>query len=206
MNLEKIFNDSFKRISASNFLENVKLKLIYTMQPNLSSLFVHNFKLLSTNSYNFSKCSKQNCKICPYSNLNCFIVLNGFYLPILNDSNCESENLVYIINCRLCNYYYVGQTKKIKRRMRDHLNTCFFNNTFGGNCHGVSEHFNKPGHKLEKDFNFYIFRKNIEEIHFRLSIETQLITLFKRLNIKLMNDLIKDEYFFKSHPPLFFEN
>ena len=202
LNLEKIFNDTFKSIAKSSFLENIKLKLIYTMQPNLSSLFVHNFKPLASDFYSFSKCSNQKCSICPYSNSNCFINLNGFYLPILSNSNCESENLIYIINCRLCNFYYVGQTKRIKRRMRDHLNFCIFDNTFNSSCRVVSWHFNKHGHKLNKDFNFYIFRDNITELHFRLSIETQLITLFKRLGVKLMNDLIPDEYYFKSHPQL----
>ena len=206
LNSEKIFNDSFKLISRSNFLESIKLKLVYTMQPNLSSLFVHNFKLLSNNSYSYSKCLNQNCKICLFSNENYFINLGGFYLPILSNSNCESENLVYIINCRLCNFFYVGQTKKIKRRMRDHLNSCFFNNTFSSNCKGISKHFNKPGHNLYKDFNFFIFRDKLTELYLRLSIETQLITLFKRLEIKLMNDFIPDEYVFKSHPQLFIEN
>ena len=206
LNLEKLFNDSFKLVSKSNFLENFKLKLIYTMQPNLSSLFVHNFKLLSSNSYNFSRCSNHYCLICPYSNSNCFIILNGFYLPILSNSNCESENLIYIINCRLCNFYYVGQTKRIKRRMRDHLNFCIFDNTFNSSCRVVSWHFNKHRHNLNKDFNFFIFRENITELHLRLSIETQLITLFNRLRVKLMNDFIPDEYFFKNHPQLFIEN
>ena len=90
--------------------------------------------------------------------------------------------------------------------MRDHLNSCFFNNTFSSNCKGISKHFNKPGHNLYKDFNFFIFRDKLTELYLRLSIETQLITLFKRLEIKLMNDFIPDEYFFKSHPQLFIEN
>ena len=90
--------------------------------------------------------------------------------------------------------------------MRDHLNLCIFDNAFRSSCRVVSWHFNKHGHKLNKDFNFYIFRDNITELHLRLSIETQLITLFKRLGVKLMNDLIPDEYYFKSHPQLFIEN
>ena len=102
--------------------------------------------------------------------------------------------MVYIINFRLCNYYYVGQTKKIKRRMRDHLNTCFFNNTFGGNCHGVSEHFNKPGHKLEKDFNFTIKFRFISSLH----VQNYLSQIFLHYKIIIYKGLVNSslKYYF----------
>lgn len=194
LNLEKTFYDSFKAISKSSLLSDFKFKLIYSMQPNLGSIFIHDFKIPSLNNFSFKKCKDLKCEICPYSNSSYFINLNNFLLPILSNSSCKSENCIYLLNCKLCESYYVGQTKRLKRRIRDHLNTIYFNNSFGSNCKCVSNHFKQPRHNYSKHFQFFVFNVNIVELKFRLNIESQLIHLLRFLNINLINDFIPDFY------------
>ena len=190
LNCKKIIFDSFKTISNCDLFSKIKFKFINSIQPNLSSLLVHNFKLEPLNYHFYTKCKNQSCKVCSYASLNYFINIKNFIFPILSNSSCSSVNVIYIISCRLCNSYYVGQTKYLKKRISEHLNTCIFNNSFGGNCKGVMNHFNKNGHNLEKNFCFYVFRTNIEHLYERLDIEAQLINILKILKVKIMNDLI----------------
>ncbi len=203
LNLERAFSDSFSKISNSDFLLNQKLKLIFSMQPNLSSIFVHNFKLLPTNTFNFKICSRVSCKVCPYSDSNPFIQLNNFILPILSNTSCRSLNVVYVIFCRQCNFYYIGQTKRLSKRIREHVLNCFLNDALGGNCSSVFPHFNLPKHHLKTDFRFMVFRSNIDDLHTRLNIEAQLIYLFKILGLNILNNFIPDLYKYKTLHPLF---
>ena len=53
---------------------------------------------------------------------------------------CETFNVIYVIQCRLCNLQYIGETK---RRLKDHFNKHrrpILNPT------GVSEHFLTSNH------------------------------------------------------------
>jgi len=52
----------------------------------------------------------------------------------------------------------------------------------------VSSHFNMYGHKFPRDFSFFIFIKDCDDLNLRLSYEKQLIHVFNNLSKKLMND------------------
>jgi hypothetical protein len=56
----------------------------------------------------------------------------------------------------------------------------------------VSIHFNLINHSLT-DFTFFIYEKELEDI-LRLNLEAQLINLFLKLNLKLINDFFPSIY------------
>ena len=91
-------NSAFNSISSSKALDNTQFRLINNMQSNLSSLFVHDFKLFSPKSHFYSKCNVKTCTPCAYANSSTFLKLNDFILPIMSNSNCKSKNILYIIH------------------------------------------------------------------------------------------------------------
>ena len=54
----------------------------------------------------------------------------------------------------------------------------------------VAKHFRFCNHEYLNDFVCFIIKKDIEPLEKRLSFETFFINLFKRFNVKLMNDKI----------------
>ncbi|CAF1068438.1 unnamed protein product, partial [Brachionus calyciflorus] len=94
------------------------------MQHNLSSILVHNFPFPRLDSFKYKKCNNVNCLICRFGKEEDRIFLNeDFSLPIVSDSNCESNNCVYILKCSKYEYFYIGQTNLFKRRFMEHINS-----------------------------------------------------------------------------------
>ena len=193
-NIKVAYNSAFNSISSSKALENTQFRLINNMQSNLSSLFVHDFKLFSPKSHFYSKCNVKTCTPCAYANSSTFLKLNDFILPIMSNSNCKSKNILYIINCKLCNCYYIGQSMSAKGRLKSHIRAVRLNRTTS-NCVCVYQHFNSPNHNTLNYFTFYIFKTDIDNKFQRLSLETQLIHLFLKLGMILLNEKIPDLYF-----------
>ena len=60
--------------------------------------------------------------------------------------NCHTNNLIYCLQCNLCNKQYVGQTKnRIKDRFNGHINDIEHNRD-----KPVSQHMNET-HQVSKD-------------------------------------------------------
>ena len=67
----------------------------------------------------------------------------------------------------------------------------------------VVEHFNQYDHSLRKNFGFFIFKNNIQDLGDRLNLENQLQHLCLALNIPLLNDRIADKYLYRKQIYLF---
>ena len=202
--IDNSFNTAANELFSNEAFSNNKLKVINTMQKNLSSTLVHNSSLVLHNNHKYTNCLENNCGICKYSLPVTYLKLNDFYLPILNNSSCDAKNAVYIIKCIICDSYYIGQTECIKTRLYTHIRGCKFNIIpHSNNCSGVVEHFNKNDTCVINYFSFVVFRNNINNKFNRLNIETQLIHLFIDLGIKIMNDKIPDKYYWYSNTKLF---
>ena len=92
------------------------------------------------------KC-QQNCPICPYIKEGRNLSINNQKWKINNNLNCESHNIVYIIQCNKenCKQSYIGETKrKLKYRIADHKKYVRNENTE----QATGQHFNLPGHSL----------------------------------------------------------
>ena len=173
------------------------------MQQNLHSLFVHGHKLLRTVNFRYEKCSQNTCSLCAFSNNKSFILIKEkFYLPIMANSNCQSKNIIYILTCKLCDTYYVGQSLCANTRLKSHIKAIRKNRT-SSNCVCVHKHFNQLGHDTLKYFTFNIFRINIENKFKRLALESQLINLLVYLGVDVINDFIPDLYYWYLNVNLF---
>ena len=64
------------------------------MNSNLSKIVTHNFSLNKHISYKYYKCFNQRCGYCPFANINSYLKINNFYLPIMCNSNCEPTNII----------------------------------------------------------------------------------------------------------------
>ena len=124
--------------------------------------------------------------------------LNGFILPFLSYSSCNSTNCIYILKCKVCkDTYYIGETDTFKRRFYKHCNDIKnFIPFYVYTC--VSTHFNQTNHSnfnLNEILCFYIFHVDaINNKTNRLNIENDLINLFLKLNMKLLNFDIPNKY------------
>jgi len=194
VNINEIIKNSFsslKNISDLDFLSNKNLKIINSTQNNLISLLVHNLKFPNIIKNSFKKCENKNCNTCLFANLNISIPLNNnFNLPIINDSTCSSKNAIYIIQCKLCNCFYIGQTKCIKNRIYNHIYKIKTFLPFSNSNSCVSIHFNQIAHNFLFHFNFFILKCNIEDTDERLNVENFIINLFLKFNVKIINDFI----------------
>lgn len=201
-NLNTNINSAFNSINSNSYLLNYNFKFINSIEPNISSLFIHKFKLNKTFKMNYKKCDNINCLICSFSDNSSYIKIDDFFLPLLNTSSCLSKNIIYIIKCLKCNVFYIGESIILKRRMRTHIVSCL-NNYSSSHTSCVYKHFNSSLHNISTDFRFYIFKTDVSDLMDRKNIETQLIHLFKVFNINILNEKINDIYYYKKFVNLF---
>ena len=90
--------------------------------------------------------------------------------------------------CR--NFFYVGQSVNLKRRMYQHIYDIKTFSLFSTKNTSVSIHFNLLNHNHLKHFHFFVFRKDIENKDARLFTESFFIHLCKKLEVNIINDHI----------------
>jgi len=198
----KIFNNIAKDCK---FLENKKIMYINTINNNLGSICIDNFKLNISKKFKYNKCINIDCKVCKFSLNKYFIHIRNiynekaFFLPIRSNSNCESIGIIYIIICIKCNVFYIGESERsVNKRMSEHINSIV---TFGKNLaksiinfdkkSEIAIHFNRTGHNYLEHFKYLIFENNVNNKIIRRSIETDLINIFNNCNIKIINNIKK---------------
>ena len=103
-------------------------------------------------NYKIKKCGVSSCRTCPYLEECNFFFSNstgGKYFPRTSGSeflNCKSENIIYLISCKVCNFQYVGETKnRLQTRFSGHRTSIrkgdsgqFVHKHFHEDCHGLS--------------------------------------------------------------------
>ena len=193
-NIKDIILDSFYSLkSKSNYFTDYNIKPIFFLDKSISNILVFNNRIKSYSIFYCKKCNVKNCMLCNFLIESYYIKLDYFYLPIFSNSNCSSINCIYVIKCKLCYSYYIGQTKNVKNRIRQHnLDIINFKPYFKYTC--VSLHFNTLKHDYKKHFSFYILFSDIEDLDERLKKETFIINLFKNLGFNLINDYIPSIY------------
>jgi hypothetical protein len=201
-NINVPFRTAFNAISSSKEIIGSNFKLIFNMQNNLASIFIHEFQLFSIRNFRYKKCLDKKCSVCFYANENAFIVVNNFYVPIMADSSCKSKDILYIITCIKCNQYYIGQSMSVGSRLKTHFKCIRLKRTTS-NCVCVMEHFNSPGHHTLENFTFNIFNVDITDLFKRLSLETHLIHLFLKIGAILINDFIPSLFYWHNNVNLF---
>ena len=70
---------------------------------------------------------------------------NNFEWKINKTANCETDNVVYLIQCQKCKINYIGETERpLKERIAEHKGYIRTNKV----NQPIGEHFSKPGHAL----------------------------------------------------------
>jgi len=123
--------------------------------------------------------------------------LKIFLFPFFEERTCSSQNLIYLIKCKKCNVYYIGETgQSIKKRINGHLSTIRCYVPFQFNAPVVAEHFNKNGHDFSTDFCFNVLKLHLSDKEKRLFYENVFINLFQYFNLNLINKLENKSSFF----------
>ena len=145
--------------------------------------------------YSYKKCQKIDCKVSPYSaNFKFLFLKNNLFLPIKNNSNCDSSFFIYIIICIRCNSFYIGEYGRlVKDRLKEHL-YCIKTFIPYVKFNSVSKHFNLKGYNYSEDFKFLILNTNLLNMDERKHIERKLILLLKNFDIKIMNEDFSSVY------------
>jgi hypothetical protein len=202
LSLKAAFYTAFNSISTNVALSSFKFKLVFNVQNNLSSIFIHDFQLFQPKNFRYRKCSDRKCSVCFYASENSFIVINNFFMPIMANSHCKSDNILYLLRCKKCDYYYVGQSESAGTRLKTHIRCIRLNRT-SSNCVCVMEHFNTPGHLTLQNFEFYIFKTGINNLFKRLCLESHLIHFLLKIGAILINDFIPPLYYWHNNVNLF---
>ena len=107
-----------------------------------------------------TKCNKKTCKICNYVKITNSLNINNYIFPIMSDTNCLAKGIIYIIGCKRCNTYYIGESERTaEKRLSEHLRNIlkFKNDIYKTLVHYDSQsevaiHFNCSFHILNLSF------------------------------------------------------
>ena len=102
-----------------------------------------------------STCGNIRCRYCPKISMKGRISNSARTKTFwtYTNVNCESNNLIYCIECKRCSLKYVGQTgNAIKERFRNH----FYLISKKNGQHHVPRHFNSSGHCGLSDVTIHI--------------------------------------------------
>ena len=117
---------SNKLIKNYNWLKDFKFSVLFSSSSNLNNILInnnHNSILLKSNYISYKDtCESLNCSTCFYLYNRNYIKINSFQFPVYNNKICNSSNIVYILICIRCNYFYVGQSgREFKVRFSEHI-------------------------------------------------------------------------------------
>ena len=183
-----------------SILNNKKIMIVNRIKTNIGSMLIHGFKFDKIKKFLYKKCFNANCRVCKFSSNYHYLHLYNLFLPFQNNSSCNSNGFNYILICNKCKCYYIGESfRTVKERISEHLNdinnykiskTTDIINTIidDDKWSNVAKHFNEKDHNIDEHFKFCIFDSNVINDECRLSIETDLINIFKSFNLKILND------------------
>ena len=166
-------------------------RISFRRQKNIRDLLVRAKVSSSTgrhkkrNIQGMRKCNKP-CSICPYIKEGKVIKGDDFLWNIRKGVNCNSSNVVYMIECNKekCKLRYIGECEKLRKRTLDHLG--YIRNKHISKATG--HHFNLPGHSSSNLTVKVIEKVKKKDIYYRKEREHYLIKKFNTYN-KGMNRL-----------------
>ena len=86
--------------------------------------------------------------------------------------NCDSKNVIYILMCNTCEWFYLGQTTNLKQRIRKRKSDVFHpQNSF---CKKCSEHL-RDCSRMKEPF--------LEYTHFNMRIKKNYVSLKKNVSL-----------------------
>ena len=155
--LRKAINDNWKTLSINSNIAPLftdKPVIAFRRNRNLKQLLckhkLHNNKPIIRKEKKLGRCqpclSRANNKCCKQmANTNHFNRKNGRKFNIYHNLSCESNNVIYLIECTLCNYKpYIGKSEPATNlRINNHRSDCKKQDSIP-----VDQHFPTPGHNF----------------------------------------------------------
>ena len=186
-------------------MSNCKFILFYSYLPliayrrckNINDILVRVQLINSTDTSNSRptpgsfRCNNRNCTTCPYieHGRNQYTFHStGETHHIKSHITCETFNVIYLIQCRLCNLQYIGETKRhLKDRFNEHRRPIL--NPTGNYIHtAVSEHFltsnNSDNHMILIPIEMGVI---VSGKHVKPTLSTKLRQLSHWASINVMN-------------------
>ena len=107
---------------------------------------------------------------------------------------CETFNIIYLIQCRLCNLQYIGETKRrLKGRFNEHRRPIL--NPTGNYIHtAVSEHFLTSNHSNNHMLLIPIERLKSGHDSFRKACEATLSIKLRQLSLWASTNVMNYNY------------
>ena len=160
--------------------------LAFKRPRNLRDFLVHS-SFHDAASHFSQSCDRRRCSHCKnYIKTDVFTssrTQNSFNLRFSTD--CTSQNVIYLIECKRCKMQYVGQTnQQVSKRMNSHRFD-IKNYDSQGYASNVASHFNLDSHSMT-DFSFLSIDVVSNEMT-RLCKETYWIHKLDTLHPKGMN-------------------
>ena len=97
-----------------------------------------------TTPYPIQSCQKQDCQTCKLIKRRDKLPQNNREYKLAKDVNCQTNNVIYLLECTCCKTQYVGETKRnFLTRFKEHLADIRHNRDTP-----ISKHFNLNSHKM----------------------------------------------------------
>jgi len=140
-----------------------------------------------------SKCRKSNCKVCMFvEERESFEDRNGNIFKINGGVlDCNSKNVVYLVNCKTCNMQYVGSTSTAFRLRLNNYKSHYKKYINSGTAPQAffHEHFSRSGHNGSEDWSFVLIDKgcDIESVRRKESFWQYRLDSFSPNGLNLRN-------------------
>lgn len=150
-------------------------RVVYRRNKNIRDVLTSS-KIRTQTTGGCSPCGKPRCQICTHMSTTDTAVSSAsdFRLKIKGNLNCDSSNVVYLLECTVCHLQYIGQTQKsFRSRFNNHKS---HSKTLPSLP--LSKHVNLPGHSFDH-LRATILESGFRSHHDRLIRESYLIYKFK---------------------------
>jgi hypothetical protein len=140
---------NFRLITAFSNSPNLRQKLVrssFSPTCNGNINYGRGLQASDASTFGMFQCDSNRCRACNYISERTYFqsFVNSRRFNINSRLNCASCNLIYLVNCDLCGFQYIGQTgRALADRINDHLS-----NIRTKKSTPIALHFNLPSHSI----------------------------------------------------------
>lgn len=159
---KNIIYETMKKVknneSLGKLFDNTRIINAKRQPPNLKQILTNSHFSSTTETFSVSKCGEKKCMMCTQIREGNHFNFGTSRFSIKSDMNCNSRNVVYVLECGGCDKLYIGETNNLRLRINNHRtlsNTgagLYVNNHFY-NCAGKNHPTFKvmPFYKVKRD-------------------------------------------------------
>ena len=180
----EIFPEILK--NKSLLLRNDRMKSIYANKtilkskrqpPNLKKLLTKaKFTNQTKKPFEVTKCKELRCGLCKHLKEGSSFNFKGTTFTVNSDMSCTVQHVVYVIECRGCSKYYIGETNNLRKRVTLHNQHIRHENL---RMIPVSGHIATCSNADPKYFIFPFFKMNTDSVIERKEKEKHFIRKYK---------------------------